>query len=202
MPSCGLGTYKVTGEQMYDLLDAALNAGYRLFEPREHGKARESLCSSLKRLSMDYVDLYLIHWPGAHGKKPNDSEHKEARRQSWLQMEELLKEGKARAIGVSNYTINHLEEMLKFCSIKPAVLQVLANDVILNLAKKYNKSPANIALRWGIENESSVIPKSTNPEHIKNNICLYDFALTTEDLNQIAKLDKDCHFCWDPVDIL
>lgn len=74
---------------------------------------------------MDYVDLYLIHWPGAHGKKPNDSIHKEMRRKSWLQMEELVKEGKARMIGVSNYTVNHLKELLEFCEIKPTVLQVI-----------------------------------------------------------------------------
>jgi diketogulonate reductase-like aldo/keto reductase len=79
---------------------------------------------SLSDLQLTYLDLYLIHWPGAQGMKPEDERHPELRKGSWQAMEALCREGLVRSIGLSNYTLGHLEELLTFCDIKPSVLQV------------------------------------------------------------------------------
>ncbi|XP_023230657.1 uncharacterized protein LOC111630736 isoform X2 [Centruroides sculpturatus] len=94
--------------------------------PAQHGRqqARATLTKSLSDLQTTYLDLYLIHWPGCSGLQPNDPRNSILRKESWLEMEEMYKEGKIKAIGVSNYTIAHLEELLSYCSIPPAVLQV------------------------------------------------------------------------------
>eukprot|EP00124_Ichthyophonus_hoferi_P002897 Ihof_evm1s221 gene=Ihof_evmTU1s221 len=96
--------------------------------PREHGtvKARAALEGTLQRLKFTYVDLYLIHWPGVQGRKTDDSTNKDIRMETWLTLQDMYKEGKARAIGVSNYTEKHLEEMLHDprVTVFPAVNQV------------------------------------------------------------------------------
>lgn len=94
--------------------------------PAQHGRqqARATLIKSLNDLQITYLDLYLIHWPGSSGLQPADPQNSALRKESWLEMEEMYKEGKIKAIGVSNYTIAHLEELLTYCSIPPALLQV------------------------------------------------------------------------------
>ncbi|XP_064648214.1 glyoxal reductase-like [Lineus longissimus] len=198
-------------------------------------KSRESCLQSLKDLQCDYLDLYLIHWPGTQGMKTDDPRNVELRKESWLELEQLCKEGKLKAIGVSNYMIPHLEELLKFCSIKPALLQIehhpylnqkdivsfckehdiayqaysslgshsdqnkLKDDpVILELAKRHQKTPAQILLRWAVQQDIGVLPRSTNTVHVEENFNIFDFDLPEEDITKINSLDQQLHYCWDP----
>ncbi|MQS75697.1 aldo/keto reductase [Companilactobacillus halodurans] len=180
---------------------------------------------SLEKLGLDYLDLYLIHWP-AQGFE-----------EDWRAMEDLYKAGKIRAIGVSNFKAHHIEQLMKNATIAPMVDQiethpylqetdlheylqskniaheswsplgaglnkVIDNPVIKELADKYQKSPAQIVLRWHIQRGEIIIPKSTHEERIKENIDIFDyhFDLTPEDMNKIAELDSDQRVGADPDD--
>ena len=167
---------------------------------------------SIKKLGVDYLDLYLIHWPN----KLNS--------ETWRAFEDLYKEGKVRAIGVCNFKIGHLEELKKIAKIMPMVnqieihpcktqkdiieyctennIQVVAGGPImrgkifslplmLDLAEKYNKSIAEITLRWHIQNGVIPIPKSSNEERIKANIDIFDFNLSNEDIKKIDSLNSN-----------
>lgn len=169
--------------------------------------------TSLKCLGLDYINLYLIHWP-----------IKGMNNETWKAMTQLLKEGKVRAIGVSNYMINHLEEIIYNSDIVPAVNQVefhpflyqhellhfcesrgiqleaysplarakrLQNPEILKLAKKYDKTSAQILIRWGLQHELVVIPKSIHYDRIKQNAEVFDFHLGTEDMTVMDSLNED-----------
>jgi len=164
--------------------------------PSDHGydKAIKACNASLKRLQTPYLDLYLIHWPGVDGLEDNDPKLANVRAESWRAFEKLHQEGKCKSIGVSNYTIHHLEELLKYCKVKPAVNQVefhpklfqkdlleycenngivltayspfakgelLDDDVIQKIANFYNKTAAQIILRWCIQHKVVVIPKAS-----------------------------------------
>lgn len=168
---------------------------------------------SLENLQTDYIDLYLIHWPV-----------KEKFLKTWEAFEKIYESKLVKAIGVSNFTIGHLEELKKISAIVPAVNQVelhpyfnqtdlleyclnnniqlegwsplgagrndlLQNKLINDLAQKYNKTPAQIILRWNVERKVSVIPKSSNPQRIKENINIFDFALSMDEVESINKLD-------------
>ncbi len=176
---------------------------------------RKAIETSLKKLSLDYVDLYLIHWPV-----------KDKFVKSWQEMEKIYEEGLAKAVGVSNFLEHHIEEIEKVSSLIPAVNQVefhpylvqpalvdfckkrniqfeswsplgatknnlLQNEVILSIAQKYEKTPAQIILRWNIEKDIVTIPKSANKERQKQNIDIFDFALSKEDVLKIDALDKN-----------
>ena len=209
--------------------------------PKEHGrgKCREACLRSISELKTDYVDLYLIHWPGVQGKKPDDLANKKLRLESWQDMELLYKEGKVKAIGVSNYGPSHLEELLSQCSIRPEVLQIehhphlvqqslvtycrkngihfqaysslgttsennrlLTDPVVLQLAEFCCKTPAQILLRWAVQQGIGVIPKSTKPEHIRNNIDIFSFSLEDSDISRLNTLDTQHHYCWNPDSVL
>lgn len=149
-------------------------------------------------------------------------------------MEEIYKSGKAKAIGVSNYTITHLEEMKKYAKIPPAVNQVefhpflyqvellnyckqnnialeayrpltkgkKLNDKTIELvAKKYNKSDAQILLRWSIQHGCIPIPKSVHKERIEENAKIFDFQLAEEDMKILNGLNENLHLCWDPTNL-
>ena len=144
-------------------------------------------------------------------------------------MEKAYKEGKVKAIGLSNFTKEQIQEILDICEVKPAVLQtevhpyfqeqelkeflakkdikiqawyplghgdtaLLNDEVIVELGKKYQKSTAQIILRWHIQTGNIVIPGSKNPEHIKANFDLFDFALTEEEMKKIGGLDKNVRY--------
>ena len=167
---------------------------------------------SIKKLGVDYLDLYLIHWPN----KLNS--------ETWRAFEDLYKEGKVRVIGVCNFKIGHLEELKKIAKIMPMVNQIeihpckTQKDIIeyctenniqvvawgpimrgkifslplmLDLAEKYNKSIAQITLRWHIQNGVIPIPKSSNEERIKVNIDIFDFNLSNEDMKKIDSLNSN-----------
>ncbi|MDD9784077.1 aldo/keto reductase [Priestia megaterium] len=247
MPILGFGVFQMNDENeceqaVYD----ALMAGYRLIDtaasyqnekevgraikrsgvPREdlfittklwvqdtgYEKTKSAFTKSLERLQLDYIDLYLIHQPfgDIYG--------------SWRAMEELYREGKIKAIGVSNFYPDRLVDLITHNEIVPAVNQVethpfcqqvesaqlmkennvqieswapfaegkndiFQNELLLSIAEKYNKSVAQVILRWLTQRGVVVIPKSVRKERIVENFNIFDFELSTEDMEKIAKLD-------------
>lgn len=255
IPEIGLGLWQITKpDEFRNSFKAALEAGYVHFDSaqaynNEHllgqewqasGHERErlfmttkinvtnfgtkrtpnSFADSLDKLQTDYVDLLLLHFPISF-----------ARKAAWLQLEKIKAAGGARYIGVSNYTIRHLEEMKTYANELPAVNQVelhvflqqpelvdycqahgivieaysplahgkgLTTPLLIELAEKHQKSPAQIMLKWCLQQNFVILPKSVNPKRIKENIDLYDFDLDVADLGKLKTLDKDLRTCWDP----
>jgi len=181
---------------------------------------------SLERLDVEYVDLFLIHWPFVDREKTLNY-----RESTWKAMEEIYKSGSAKSIGVSNYTEAHLEEMKGYSNIKPVVNQVelhpflyqkkllnyctrndiiveaycplvrgtrLDNEVLKRVALKHNKTTSQILIRWSIQIGCVPIPKSTNPSRIAENIDVYDFELNDADMSSINALNEDFHIAWNP----
>jgi diketogulonate reductase-like aldo/keto reductase len=178
-------------------------------------KAFEKSC---KDLQVDYLDLYLIHWPNP--KKYRDC-HVEKNVESWKAMEDLYRAGKVKAIGVSNFFPYHIEEMKPFINIMPMVNQIeyhpsclkketidycrqnnivvegyspLANgrvfkvEELKGIAAKYNKSVSQLVIRWCLQNDVLPLPKSVTPDRIKDNFEVYDFEITKEDMNYIDSI--------------
>jgi diketogulonate reductase-like aldo/keto reductase len=179
--------------------------------------------ASMKRLGLDYLDLYLVHFPVP-----------DVRKESWRAMEALLKKGKCRAIDVSNFTIRHLEELIEESEIIPSVNQVefhpffyqkellkycqkqgvqveaysplargerFEHPRIALLAEKYSKTPAQLMIRWGIQHGLVVIPKSTREERIRENSQVFDFDISDDDMGSLDSLDEDLRLNWDPTNI-
>lgn len=178
---------------------------------------------SLDRLKLDYVDLYLIHWPvpGCY-------------LSTWKVLEEIQKSGRALSIGVSNFEIRHLEELEANSGIIPAVNQIechplcypkelidycqdkgiqvqayaplargayLDNDVMCVLGTKYAHTPAQIGLRWATQKGISVIPKSVHPDRIRSNGNIFDFTIEQEDMDLIDTLNENFHSSHVPEDL-
>lgn len=258
IPQIGLGLWQVKDQEEFDgAFNAAIKAGYRHFDTAQvyhneqmlgkswqaSGKKREELFittkidirkfrpkkvhasfeDSLTKLQTDYVDLLLLHFPVTV-----------LRKKAWKALEEIHAAGGARSIGVSNYTIRHLEELSSYAKITPAVNQVelhvflqqpelvkycqdrnitieaysplaharaMDNEVINDIAKKHNKTYVQIMLRWLIQQEVVILPKSVTPSRIQQNIDIFDFTLDKDDLSKLAKQDKDLRTCWSPVHV-
>ena len=187
------------------------------------GDVEGSLQRSLDRLSLDYIDLYLIHWP-VPGCFLN----------TWKDMEKILESGRALSIGVSNFEIRHLEELRRVSGIVPAVNQIechplcypkelieycqansiqvqayaplargayLDNDILCVLGTKYAHTPAQVGLRWAIQKGISVIPKSTHPERIASNARIFDFTIDQEDMDLLDTLNQNYHSSSIPEDL-
>ncbi|WP_200416535.1 aldo/keto reductase [Virgibacillus salexigens] len=171
---------------------------------------------SLEKLGLDYVDLYLIHWP-----TPEYDEYVE----TYKALEKLYKDGRVKAIGVCNFNVEHLQRLLDECEIVPAVNQiechpylqqkevkefcakhdiyveawsplmqggdVLNNEVITNIAANYNKTAAEVVLRWHLQYDNIVIPKSVTPSRIEENFDVFDFELSADELEKIKGLDRN-----------
>lgn len=255
MPWLGYGVYQVEeGQEVVNAVSEALKLGYRSIDtaavygneigvgkaikesgiPREeiflttkvwndaqrNDRILEAFQESLDRLGTNYVDLYLIHWPvaGCYEK-------------TWQVMEEIYQSGRAKAIGVSNFLIPHLQDILKNGSIVPAVNQIeyhpylvqpelvkfcqnqniqveawsplmqghiVSVPEIQKIAEKYNKSTAQIGLRWNLQHQVITIPKSITPSRILENTQVFDFELTTEEMDLLDSLDKKKRFGPDP----
>ncbi len=176
--------------------------------------------TSLRKLGLDYLDLYLIHWPVA-------GKYKEA----WRALETLYKAGKVKAIGVSNFQVHHLKDLMADAEIVPMVNQVeyhprltqqevqtfcrehgiqmeawsplmqgqlLDHPLLVELARHYGKSVAQILLRWDLQNGVITIPKSTKPHRIAENASVFDFELTAEDMARIGALNENLRIGPDP----
>lgn len=186
-----------------------------------HDSALAAFEASLERLGLDYVDLYLIHWPSPDRGLTLDS---------WRALEELYHRGLARSIGVSNFTERHLKELMPAFSVTPAVNQIelhpafqqrptrrfckklgiqveswsplmrgdLDLPLLQSLAVRYGKTPAQVVLRWHIQSGLVAIPKSENPERIRQNIDIFNFALDPEDMKKIGALDSGRRLGPDP----
>ena len=174
----------------------------------------KSFNDSIKKLGVDYLDLYLVHWPN----KLNS--------ETWRAFEDLYKMGKVKAIGVCNFKEGHIEELKKIANIMPMVNQIevhpyrtqkniisyckdnniqvvawgpimrgriFSDPIMIKLSDKYNKSIPQITLRWHLQNGIIPIPKSSNIERIKSNLDIFDFEISDEDMNLINKLNKDEH---------
>jgi diketogulonate reductase-like aldo/keto reductase len=188
----------------------------------DHGfKSTITACdNSLKKLGIDYLDLYLIHWPVPY-----------LRNETWTAMEKLFKDGKCRAIGVSNYTVRHLQELLPLCEIVPAVNQVefspflyqkdlldyckakgiqleayspltrgekLHDPTLKQIAAKYSKTTAQLLIRWCLEHNLVAIPKSVTKQRIIENSRVFDFSIAPEDMKILDSLNENLHTSWDP----
>jgi diketogulonate reductase-like aldo/keto reductase len=259
IPMLGLGTYlSESGSMVEKAIEYAIEAGYRHIDTAkfyfneesvgnavrnssisrdeifvttklwnsDHGyeQALKAFEGSLKRLDIEYIDLFLIHWP-VEG----------LRNETWKALEKIYKEGQCKAIGVSNYTINHLKELLAECEIKPTVNQVefhpflfqkelmeycKKNEIILEgyspfakgrrvddpklvpIAEKYNKTNAQIIIRWHLQHEVVVIPKSSQRHRIIENSEVYDFTISEEDMNYLDSFNENYRCTWDPTNVI
>jgi diketogulonate reductase-like aldo/keto reductase len=187
-----------------------------------YDSALRALDGSLQRLGLDYVDLYLIHWP-VPGK----------RRESWRALERAFADGRARAIGVSNYLVQHLRELLGEAKVVPAVDQIelspflqrrdtcalcrehsivveaycplthglrLGDPTVGDIARAVRRTPAQVLLRWGIQHGHVILPKSIHRERIAENAAIFDFALDDEAMARLDGLEEGLATGWDPSD--
>ncbi|XP_044156505.1 9,11-endoperoxide prostaglandin H2 reductase-like isoform X2 [Bufo gargarizans] len=202
--------------------------------PGDYGyeKATQACLDSCKKLGLEYLDLYLMHWPDAH--IPGKSS-REARAETWKALEDLYYRGICRSIGVSNFLIHHLEQLKEDCDVVPHLNQVeyhpfqrpqelveyckrnnivfggycplakgqaLTHPLILKIAKQYGKTPAQICIRWSIQNGVVTIPKSTKESRIEENCQVMGFMLADEDVFTLNSLYDGRHVSWDPTNVL
>lgn len=245
MPVAGIGTFLLSPDEAESSVLSALQGGYRLIDtanayvnekavgramkisgvPREEifletkiwpsfYEQEDAVEKTLERLDTDYIDLLLIHQPAGNYKA------------GYRLMEKAYKAGKVKAIGLSNFNREQVQEILDSCEVKPAVLQtevhpyfqekelktflekediviqawyplghgdkaLIEEPVFTELAEKYGKSNAQVILRWHIQAGNIVIPGSKNPDHIRDNFALFDFALTDEEMARVAAMDKN-----------
>jgi len=255
MPYLGLGTFLTKeGKDVIDSVTYALEAGYRHIDTaaiygNEHGVGKaikesaidrnnifittkvwnskqgyettlQAFDDSMKALGVDYIDLYLIHWPTI-------GKYKE----TWRALEKLYSDGVVKAIGVSNFHVHHLDDLLTTAEIVPMVNQVEYHpyliqqpltfycakhniqfeswsplmqgnitkvELLQKIARKYHKTEAQIVIRWNLQNGIVVIPKSINKDRIESNAQVFDFALTNDEIKAIDALDKTYRFGADP----
>lgn len=259
MPQLGFGVFKVkNGNETVESVKKAIEVGYRAIDTaaiyeneegvgqaiRECGVPREELFitskvwnteqgyettlqafdDSLNRLGLEYLDLYLIHWPG-----------KDKYLETWRALEKLYQDGKVKSIGVSNFHVHHLENLLANSEVKPVVNQIelhplltqveirdycakheikveswsplgrgnlLEEPTINHIAKKHGKSSAQVLIRWHLQHDLVVIPKSITPSRIEENAQVFDFSLSLNEMNQIDALNKNERFGSNPDELL
>ncbi|HEX7354217.1 MAG TPA: aldo/keto reductase [Mycobacteriales bacterium] len=257
IPQLGYGVFQIPPDDVYDAVTTALRAGYRHIDtaamyrneegvgraiadsglPRReifvttkldnnaHGAdaAPAALDASLRRLGLDEVDLYLIHWP-----RPKEDRYVE----TWQALEKAYADGKARAIGVSNFTEHHLRRLLAECTVTPALNQIelhpgfpqaearafhaehqiateawsplgqgpalLSSRVVTEMAERLGKDAGQVVLRWHLQLGNVVIPKSVTPERITSNIDVFDFELSPDDMAVLSSMSEPGRLGPDP----
>lgn len=195
---------------------------------RGYENAKAAFAKTMDQLGLDYLDLYLIHWPASHTRF---EDWKEINAETWRALEELYEEGKIKAIGVSNFMVHHLEALLETAKIVPMVNQIefhpgftqdgvveyckekgiaveawspigsgrlLENELLAKIAAKYGKSVAQICIRFCLQNDVLPLPKSVTPSRIKENFDVLDFTLSDEDMADIAGMDICGYSGFDP----
>lgn len=260
MPHLGLGMWRAGGgDQAAAVVRHAVEVGYRLFDtaamygnedgvgrgvatcevPREelfvttkvwntdqgYDSTLRAFETSRRRLGLEQVDLYLVHWPVP-----------DRRLDTWRAMERLLDEGACRAIGVSNYLVEHLQEVLAFASTPPAVNQIELHpynygsrrDVVefcrehdiaveayspltrgrrfddpplVEIAARHDRTPAQVLIRWGLQHGFVEIPKSSDAGRMRENADVFDFALTDEEMARLDARNETLAVSWDPTGI-
>jgi diketogulonate reductase-like aldo/keto reductase len=246
MPLVGYGTWRITPDEAADkTVRTALDMGYRHVDtakiygnergvgkavresgiPREeifvttklwgddqpYDKAMRAIDESLARLGLEYVDLYLIHWPT------------EMRTEAWRAMQDIYRSGKAKAVGVSNYTVRDLKELLDTAEVAPMVNQVefdpfiyenqkellsycREHDIVVQaysplarhsrdvspeiekIAMRLGNTPSQVILRWCAQHGTAPLPRSANPQHIRENLDIFEFELSETDMETIDAL--------------
>ena len=257
IPQFGFGVFQVPADETAQTVRAAFDAGYRHIDTAQmygneegvgqalaesglsrdevfittklnndghsYDAAQQRLDESLKKLGTDHVDLYLIHWP-----RPQDDRYVE----TWKGFEKAAADGKARSIGVSNFTPQHLDRLAAETGTVPAVNQIelhprftqselrayhaahgiateawspigqgqglLDDPTLAELATKYGKTAAQVVLRWHVQLNNIVFPKSMRPERMAENIDVFDFELSPEDEKAVAALDANDRLGPDP----
>lgn len=257
IPRFGLGVFRTAaGKEAKQAVLHALKAGYRHIDTakiygnekdvgeaiRESGIPRKDIFvttklwngdqgydaamkafeNSLSLLGLDVLDLYLIHWPVQH-----------LRKDSWRALVEIQKQKRCRAIGVSNYTVRHLKELMSDSAVVPAVNQVelspfltqpelvrfcaeqgiaveayspltrgfkLSHPVIVRIAGQHQKTSAQVMIRWALQRDFIVIPKSSNPARIEENAAVFDFELSPSEMATLDGLNENLRKSWDPTD--
>ena len=250
MPALGLGVYQIPkGRETENAVLSALKIGYRLIDTaalygneqdvgtaiQKSGIAREEIFvttklhpatifniekafdKSLRALGLKYIDLYLIHIPTFRKKS------------TWKVLEKIYRQGRVRAIGVSNFTIKDLENLLGSAEIIPAVNQVefhaflfrkelldyckskgilleahsplmhgkrLDTPLLQEIAKKYEKSPTQILIRWILQHGLATIPKTTSENHMRENANVFDFEINEADMTKLNNLNENYHVAW------
>ena len=219
--SLGIGI-KESGVPRQDIFITSKLANSR----RGYDQTIEGFEITIKDLQLDYLDLYLIHWPNPKNFRDNWEKNNS---ESWRAMEDLHKAGKIRALGLSNFHVHHIDSLLKTAAVKPAVNQIrlcpgdtkdelvkasldrglhleayspfggtvggngsnniLKAPLLIDLAKKYNKSAAQISLRWCLQRGFLPLPKSVNPINIAANLDVFNFELAEEDVKALSNLE-------------
>lgn len=250
IPQFGFGTWQIPEEDTQAIVEHAIRAGYRHVDtaaaygneaqvgaalqasgvPRDeffvttklwnahhgHDEALKAFDESMEKLGLDVVDLYLIHWPLPDGDRYVET---------WKALQEILAFGRARAIGVSNFQIPHLERLLAETDVVPAVNQIelhplltqtdlkafhaeqgihteawsplaqggdlLQDDTVAGIAERVGKTPAQTILRWQLQEGNIIFPKSVTPSRVDENLDVFDFELTPDDLAAIGALNVD-----------
>jgi 2,5-diketo-D-gluconate reductase A len=249
MPMVGFGVFMLQGEECENAVTEAIQSGYRLIDTaqayyneeavgnaiaksgvarkelfittkvwlteHDYDKARASVLESMRKLQTDYLDLVLIHQALGNYYA------------AYHALEDLYKEGKLRAIGISNFSAERMADITEFTEVKPAVnqvethpyfqqeflhswmqrlgiqheawgplgecrlIQLLRTPLLIEIAKRHNKTVAQVMLRWNVQRGIVVIPKTSHVERMKENIDIFDFELSAEEMKAIATLDED-----------
>jgi diketogulonate reductase-like aldo/keto reductase len=256
LPAIGFGTWEVAPDVAADMVGAALETGYRLIDtariygneegvgeavrtasvPREeifvttkvwnddqgYDATHKAVDASLRRLGLDYIDLYLIHWPATS-----------RRGDSWRAMNELCDQGVLRAIGVSNFSVRHLEALaseglrvpmvnqiefhpfiyaqqqatLNYCYDHKIVVEAYSplaraafreQQIVQEVADEIGRTPAQVMLRWSIQHGTIPLPRSTSLAHINENFDVFDFELSADSMNRLNELSDGRRVTWDP----
>lgn len=257
LPSIGFGTWQLSPADTLKSVTLALHTGYRHIDTAKiygneaevgeailkskvkrdevfvttklwnsdqgYDSALKAFDESLNRLGLEYIDLYLIHWPG-------DSQAK--RHDSWKALIEIQASGRAKSIGVSNFTVSHLQslfdafdqrpavnqaefhpfiyqqqkQLLDFCTAEGIIFEAYSplaqgkrdDELLQQRGRRYDKSAIQVMLRWALQHGTVPLPRSANPDHIRENFDIFDFQLSADDMAAIDNIGQTGRTAWDP----